>query len=459
MNHLAGYFNFAGRVWDKRVPVLPELIMLVLWTTSAAHSPQVSLWDFVPSQELNNRLPNWLSFSGEFRARAEAVTGIGFRDGSDDDYLLSRLRINMTVKAADWLKFQFGGQDDRAVWNRRIPAAPPYEQTMNLRIAYLELGDTEKKTFGLRVGREEILLGDQRLVGNSNWLDVPRVFDVVRLTLRHKGYRLDAFAANPVQPVNGEFDRPFRQKADNFYGMYGGFEKIVPHAVVEPYVFWRVTRNLLTEFSRPGNRDSKTLGVRWVGTLPSNFDYQLETALQRGSLGSDRIAAWAGHWLLDHSLAAARKARVFVEYNFSSGDRNPRDGVEGTFDQLYPTGHDRYGLADQVGWRNIEDARAGAELHPRKGWLVAVSYHSYWLASATDALYGANGMPIVRQADGSAGRRIGQEGDVSVLYNLNRQIQLGVGFAHLFPGQFLRSTTSARPQLPILDGDLWFLVI
>jgi hypothetical protein len=53
-------------------------------------------------------------------------------------------------------------------------------------------------------------------------------------------------------------------------------------------------------------------------------------------------------------------------------------------------------------------------------------------------------VPIVRQADGSAGRRVGQEGDVSVLYNLNRQIQFGAGYAHLFPGKFLRSTTSAR---------------
>jgi hypothetical protein len=367
VSHLPGCFNFAGRVWEKRVPVLPGLIMLVLWTASAAHPQQAPMREFVPSEELNDRLPQWLRFSGEFRARAEALTGIGFRNGNDDDYLLSRLRINMTVEAADWLKLRFQGQDARAFWNRRIPATPPYEETMNLRIAYLELGDSEKKTFGLRVGRQEILLGDQRLVGNSNWFNVPRVFDAVRLTIRHNGYRLHAFASNVVQPVNGEFDRPFRQKADNFCGVYGGLEKIVPHAVVEPYVFWRVTRNLLTELSRPGNRDFKTVGVRWVGTLPSNFDYQLEMAAQRGSLGTDRIAAWAGHWLLGYSSGASHKTRLFAEYNFASGDRNPRDGVEGTFDQLYPTGHDRYGLADQVGWRNIDDAHAGVELHPRKG--------------------------------------------------------------------------------------------
>ena len=59
------------------------------------------------------------------------VTGIGFRDGNNDDYLPSRLRISMSIHATVWLKFQFQGQDARAFWNRRIPAAPPFEETMN----------------------------------------------------------------------------------------------------------------------------------------------------------------------------------------------------------------------------------------------------------------------------------------------------------------------------------------
>jgi hypothetical protein len=243
--------------------------------------------------------------------------------------------------------------------------------------------------------------------------------------------------------VNGEFDRPFRLKADNFHGIYGGVEKLVPNAVVEPYVFWRVTRGLLTEFSRPGNRDFKTIGVRWSGRLTSKTDYGLEMAGQRGTLGTDRISAWAGHWLLGYSLwPASHKTRLIAEYNFASGDRNPHDGVQGTFDQLYPSPHGLYGLADRVGWRNIHDLRAGAEFHPRTHWTIAGNHHSFWLASAQDALYAANGVPTVRGADGLAGRSVGQEANVIVVNNRNRQMQLSAGFAHLFPGRFLQSTTA-----------------
>jgi hypothetical protein len=66
------------------------------------------------------------------------------------------------------------------------------------------------------------------------------------------------------------------------------------------------------------------------------------------------------------------KPRFVLEYNYASGDGDSKDGKRGTFDQLYPTAHDKYGLADQVGWRNIHDARLGVEFKPRAKWLVSI---------------------------------------------------------------------------------------
>lgn len=47
------------------------------------------------------------------------------------------------------------------------------------------------------------------------------------------------------------------------------------------------------------------------------------------------------------------KPPVFCQYDYANGDRNPKDGVHGTFDTMYPTAHDRIGIADLFGWRNI----------------------------------------------------------------------------------------------------------
>jgi hypothetical protein len=392
-----------------------------------------------PLDEVNRQLPAWLRFSGEYRLRLEGYTGGGFQDGSSDTYLLHRLRLDMEFLPRGWWRFHVQAQDARAFWRNTTP--PPYQDTMDLRMAYMELGNAEKSV-GLRAGRQELNFGDQRLVGSSNWTNTARTFDAVRLRLRSGGYRLDAFASTVVQQVDGSFDRPFRVEADNLHGLYGGIEKAIPKAVWEPYLFWHVTRNLRTEAGRPGNRDFKTAGVRGTGTLPLRFDYNLEMAWQIGSLGTDQIRAWAGHWQTGYTLpGSVWKPRLIAEYNFASGDRNPHDGLRGTFDVMYPTGHDKTGLADQVGWKNIHDLRAGIQLRRGTGWLIAPIYHSYWLASPADALYTSSGTAIAQKPDGSAGTRVGQEADISVLYTPNQRVTAGAGFAHLFPGEFLKKAT------------------
>jgi hypothetical protein len=50
----------------------------------------------------------------------------GFGAGNDDDYLLTRLRINMHILPTNWLKFQFQGQVARVFWKNQTPAAPPF---------------------------------------------------------------------------------------------------------------------------------------------------------------------------------------------------------------------------------------------------------------------------------------------------------------------------------------------
>ena len=95
-------------------------------------------------------------------------------------------------------------------------------------------------------------------------------------------------------------------------------------------------------------------------------------------------------------------------------------------------------------------------MKPRNKWLITSSYHSFWLAGATDALYAANGLAVARVADGSAGRRVGQEADISTMYTVNKQVQVGAGFAHLFPGAFLKRATPGHgynsPYLMLIYG-------
>jgi len=89
----------------------------------------------------------------------------------------------------------------------------------------------------------------------------------------------------------------------------------------------------------------------------------------------------------------------------------------------------------------VEHLRGGVETRPGARWQFAGGYHTFWLASATDALYNAAGTLIVRSPAGTAGRHVGQELDVQATYTYSSQLQIAGGYARLLPGEFLRNTT------------------
>jgi hypothetical protein len=395
-----------------------------------------------PSVPIVNRanevLPSWLRVRGEFRERMEGFNGAGFTEGRDDVYWLSRFRLDATVRPAAQLAFSMQLQDARVGHKQIGPTGAPFRAPLDLRAAHVDVGDGTRM-FSARIGRQEIALGDQRLVGHLNWTNAARTFDAARVTLRRGAFTVDAFAASVVRIEQDRFDRS--GAGNRFFGVYGRFARLVPKGSFEPYVFHRADRNLTTEQGASGSLGATTAGARWVGQMPARLDYGMEIAAQTGSLGSDTVAAWAGHWQLRESFGGPLALRAVGEFNYASGDEHATDGTRGTFDQLYPTGHDKYGLADQIGWRNIRHVRAGVELTPVKALTVTANYHSWWLAEKGDALYNAGGAVIARVPAGAVRAHVGQEIDIQAARALTPQIQLSGGYAYLFPGAFLAEAT------------------
>jgi hypothetical protein len=387
----------------------------------------------------NEALPPWLRVRGEFRERFEGFTHGGFTPERDDSYFLSRFRFNAVVTPSRWLSTTVQLQDARVAEKQVGPTAPPFRGPLDLRMAYADIGDTRNGALSARAGRQELAFGEQRLIGHLNWTNTARTFDGVRATIRRGAYQVDVFGASVVRIDDDSFDTS--GNGNRLGGAYGAFSALVPHAVVEPYFFWRADRDLRTESATTGNLDQKTIGARFNGRLAAGLDYGVEMAGQTGSLGSDSIGAWAGHWQLRESFPGRMDVRLIGEFNYASGDADPADGARGTFDQLYPTGHDKLGLADQVGWRNIRHARAGLEITPVRGWPVTASHHAWWLANRQDALYNAGGAAIARVPGGAQSAHVGQEIDVQLTRALTPQILVAGGYAHMFTGPFLKEAT------------------
>jgi hypothetical protein len=387
-------------------------------------------------------LPDWLRVGLEHRGRLEGPVNAGFNDTRDDAYWLNRFRFNVRVKPSRLLSFHVQAQDAQVFGRNSKPDAPPFEDTFDLRMAYADIGETGKSPVIVRLGRQELAFGEQRLVGHANWVNTARTFDAARVTVARKTFKVDGFASSVVTMSDGDFNRS--RQGESFYGAYSSFTAIVPKATLEPYVLARNVRMATSESGIRGRLESVTLGARWLGKLPAGLDYNTEMALQRGSLASDDISAWAGHWLVGRTTGTKASLRVSSEYNYASGDSDPNDGKRNTFDQLYPTAHDKYGLADQVGWRNVHHLRTAVDVRPNAKWTVSGSYHSWWLASTTDGLYGAGGAVLVRPVAGFTDRHVGQELDVQTTYPLSPRIQVSGGYAYIIPGAFLKAATPGK---------------
>jgi hypothetical protein len=415
--------------------------------TSPAPSPpavnsDAPAWLF-PIDQLNESLPSWLRLGGEYRDRLEGPIGIGYQ-GTNDFYLLDRFRLSVAIEPKDWLKFYGEVQDSRIFFNQHIANANPFEDSWTLWQGYAQVGSSTAGWVDALAGRQALAFGDERVIGPSNWLNVGRTFDVARIDVHHPGYQVAVFASSVVPGSNTYLHRAI--PGNNFYGIYGSLTNIIPRATFEPYVLWRLAPGnfALPETVGRGHLNEVTIGLHLKGTLPAEFDYDTEFDGQKGSLGAFSIGAWAGYAgvgkMFPNVVAAPR---VFIEGNYASGTKNPAGRDWNTFDQLYPSNHDKYGFTDQVGRRNLVQFRVGVEENVGKKWKFKQAFAGFWLATSHDNFYASSGA-IAVSAHPGANRHIGNEADLIGEYQMNKGLNFGFGYARLFAGAFLKTATEGH---------------
>ena len=395
-----------------------------------------------PASEVNKAFPRWLHFGGEYRMRPEDHTAYSFTPGHDDGFLLSRLRLNLEMTPTTWFTAFVQAQDSEPVGIAPAHIATSIKDVFDLRQAYVQFQKGEKSWIRFRVGRQELRFGQERLVGVSDWTNAPRVFDGFRLSLGTNKNHVDLFSASVVVNNPVAFDN--HAGGMNFHGMYGSFSSLVPKGHVEPFVFWKALPLVRSEEGAAGNENLWTYGFRWTGKLPLNFDYTVETAKQTGNYSADAISAWAGYAILGYSIPKVPlQPRLLIQYDYASGDDTLKDGKVGTFDQLYPSNHDVFGLSDLFGWRNIVQQRAGVEVKPMNHLGVTFDFRNLYLANGNDSLYGSAGSVLVKTpAAGALHRDIGQEPDLLAQYAVRENITVGAGYGYLFAGRFLTENSS-----------------
>ena len=397
--------------------------------------------DPAPPEAPHTLLPSWLQLGAELRGRWETPSGIGYADSSSS-YYLSRLRGNLTIRPVPWLRFFAQVQDSRVGGYPVSPAPSTIYNPADLRQGYVEIGSEGVRSMKARVGRQEMLFGSGRLIGGSDWGNCSRSLDAARLTYAQRGIKADLFEASPVQIDSSRFDR--HKPGDHLWGSYFVFDRLISKSSVESYYLLRRQKQIAGEHGEIGNATLSTIGIRSSGRLPLHMDYAAEWARQFGIYARDRVSAMAGTYMLGWTVNDSEaKPRFSAEYNHASGDGANKDGRRQTFDQLFASSHSVYGLADQVGWRNMRDVRSGFGFLVTRKIKFQTDWNDFHLATVQDGLYNSAGVRTVLNRRATS-THVGMEADVQGVYQFSSSTSFGAGLARLFPGAYLKESTAGK---------------
>ena len=393
-----------------------------------------------------------LSLGGEFRYRLESETnkGFGATEPSQDTFHVFRLLLHLDLKYRDQLRFFVQGihafDEERDLALRGID-----ENRLDLHQGFVDLRLFENDSpWTLRLGRQELQYGAQRLVSGFTWGNVRRRFDAVKLFTKSDLWDFAFWYAKRVLVERKEGD-DFDKNVD-FYGAYATYKAIARHGL-DLYAFAIDDRgNARNPNGRRGDRDIYTLGSRFWGKT-GGFDYEAEVTGQWGHWAGDTVQAWS--WTVDggYTLASCPwNTRLGAGFDWASGDGDPFDHSVGTFDQLFPLAHQYFGFLDLVGRKNITAANASVSTWPVPEKVNArLAYHVFWLTEGEDALYNAGGGAGRRDITGRAGKELGHELDVTVKWLLKPHQTVLVGWSHFFDRDFLQRTGFHQ------DADLLYL--
>ncbi len=406
-------------------------------------SYEPDLFDPLKNIDLGN---DWrLDFGGSirFRLMGEENKLYGGRRPTQDTYLLQQYRLHANLRYKDVIRFFIEGIHADAV-DRDTPTIGIDQNHIDFNQMFLDFKlFGSESPFMLRVGRQELLYGSQRLVSPLMWANTRRRFDGATLMYRDENWNIDGFYVRPV-PVNrseGLENKPDEYNEDqHFFGIYSTYKGWDRHGLD---VYYLVLLDSDPQPNSAGLSDHLTLhtfGSRWWGKT-GPWDYEAEGAIQLGHHSGDRVCAWmvaveGGYTFKEVPM----NPRVSLGFDWATGDRDPDDNTHGTFNHLFPLGHKYLGILDQVGRQNIITPHVAVRLEPCKPVALTVAYHYFWLDSNDDALYNAGGAPGRRDRLGGSGSSVGGELDVKLTWKINVHQAFEFGYAHMWPGSFIKRT-------------------
>jgi hypothetical protein len=386
--------------------------------------------------------------SANLRERFQYFDDLDFNDSVNDEKWEwdNRLYLNLNAKIREGLRVYF--QPQAVYIYTDLPNGDDDFSQGDLYQAFLEYKrEYPGADVAVKLGRQTLVYGDQRLLGHLGWKDIARTFDGLKVSYHRKPVKLDLFYVHPADIVSMEAGESLTNWEDRtLTGAYGTVD-ILPNVGLELY-FINWDHSDKADLA-PG-RDINTYGGRIFGKWKS-FDATGEAVWQTGRWvkGTDQdaqaLALKAGYtfeyW----------KTRVGVEYDFSPGDDDATDNDHETFVFPFHTNHMHYGEMDRFSWANMRDLRFSLKTVPTEGLTLLADVHLLELDEPEDNWLNVAGTGLVNPVFGPGDPAFdeedaGTEVDLKAVYKVKsiKGLKLVALYAFFAPGDAVEERNSGN---------------
>lgn len=387
-----------------------------------------------------------LDIGGQQRLRYHHERGMGQQAGTTrfdpttNDFVLTRTRLYSNWQVNDHLRFYTEGIYAAVGADSEYVPRPIDLDFGDFLNAFVDLQLVESTT--LRVGRQELLYGNQRLISPLDWANTRRTFEGAKVMIKSGDWEVDFFYTHLVEVIPNELDRADYQQP--FYGCYlsyGGFENFT----VQPYYIGYDNNNPpIIGPSGPiagsGDFSLHTIGLRIDGGI-DEWLFELEGGPQFGrqsALGVDQEAGF-------FTLGIGRKLggrlpwspTLWGYYDYASG--NDPGGDFNRFNQLFPLGHKYLGFIDAVQRSNIQAPNVLLTMKPAEKLTLLFWYYHFMANQAGDIVPSIGGTP----PQSLTSQDFGDELDILATYQWGPRSNILFGWSHFWRGDKILAPTDA----------------
>ncbi|HAP36278.1 MAG TPA: hypothetical protein DCQ28_10170 [Bacteroidetes bacterium] len=377
------------------------------------------------------------TISGQMRHRGELDGRSFIPNARTISYNLLRTRLNMQFVPVEGTTIFFQLQDSRLFGGGNAALTRGAQDGMAKNIdfhqAYFFLAKIFDSPFNLKLGRQEMAYGKQRLISPTNWNNFGSTFDAAIVQWSSGDLAADLFSAKLIGNQTNTF-------SENLRGIHSTLKNFYSINTDLFLYFDNNTTRITKGIDKGKSRLSRyTGGVMFAGK-PKPFDFDLEYILQRGDIGiNDSAAINAIEASLfsmtgNYTISEQNKLRVGVLFTVMTGDDDQTKGANTTFNTLFTSTHTFLGFMDffpklltQYGIQDLA-LQSAVQLFSS----LAVTFDAHYFALNNDAPFKLSPTTSTRE------KKMGYEFDLIMTHPYSSAVSINGGVAMFIPEKGMR---------------------